>query len=206
MKTPHRVLAGAIVLLLAAGPVSSARPATAAPLVGAPTVTTPSLSLIDYLRTELRAKDDARRQNALTDIMALASCSASCTVSFRSFPGHTVRIENETGMGSVVDLTALLRDVERVYRRDRSDEVRLQALDALIGIGNEPTLERLINSPASSSSHVAKHTQRKLVGFYLDRYPELNDRAFQRGTFSLDDIETVRLQRKRMERRADRKG
>lgn len=191
-----------ILLWVSAAPAYALLPTAPYTLEKAPV----AVSLIDHLHTELRSKDALRRQNALEDVKALASCSASCTISFRSLPGKTIRIENETGMGSVLDLTTLLPDVERIYYTDRSDERQLQALDALLSIGNEQSLERLIANPGRHSAHVQKMTQQGISAFFMDKYPPLKDMALRRGTFSLDDIEAARQQHERMMRRASQRG
>jgi len=41
-------------------------------------------TLIKHLRTELRSKDDVRQERALIDVIGLARCEASCTVSLQS--------------------------------------------------------------------------------------------------------------------------
>ncbi len=199
LKTTRQFVVCALALLLA-GILPTNASASPVPYTlpnDAPT----AVSLVDHLHTELRSKDALRRQNALDDVVALASCAASCTISLRSLPGKKIRIENETGIGPVVDLTTLIPDVERIYLTDRSDERRLQALDALLSIGNEPSLERLIATPARSSAHVQEMTQRGVARYFMDKYPTLKTRALRRGTFTLDDVERARKDHERSIRR-----
>jgi hypothetical protein len=202
MKTPLRSIAGALALLLAAI-LLPRLPATATPIHAHPEAPPPP-SLVDHLRTELQSKEAERRQNALADVTMLTACPASCTVALHSLPGQSLRIENETTLGSVIDMSALLPNLQHIYRRDRSDELRLQALTALFQIGNEKSIETLVTVPAQSSDRVAKQTQRGLVAFYLDRYPELTEKALRRGTFSLDDVRTARLRQERMQKKLER--
>ena len=202
MKTTRQFVVCALALLLA-----GALPANATVPYTLPKDAPAAVSLIDHLHTELRSKDALRRQNALADVMSLAACSASCTISFRSLPGKTLQIENEMGVGTVIDLTALLPDLKRIYYTDRSDQDRLQALDALLTIGNEQSLEQLITTPARSSAHVREMTQRGVARYFMDKYPTLKKRAYQqRGTLSLDDVERARQQHKRMMRRTAQRG
>lgn len=204
MKTTFRCIASALALLLVAL-LPPILPATATPTHAPSDLATPR-SLTDHLHAELRSKDALRRQNALEDVMTLAACSASCSISFRSLPGKMIRIENEMGIGPVIDLTTLLPDVERIYYRDRSDEMRLQALDALLSIGNERSMERLVTTPARSSAHVREMTQRGVARYFMDKYPSLEKQALRRGDFTLDDVERARKQQERMERRATQRG
>lgn len=202
---PYRRFAACVLALLLAGAVPANATLSAAPY---PPLDAPpaAISLIDYLHTELRSKDALRRQNALVDVVALASCSGSCTIPFRSLPNQTLRIENEMGVGTALDLTALLPDLQRIYYTDRSDGLRIQALAALLRIGNEPALEAIISVPARSSARVRDITQRSVASFFLTKYPDLNKSAVRRGTFSLDDVRVARLRQERMLRRAARRG
>lgn len=201
MKTTRQFVVCTLALLLA-----GALPANATLPYIPPEDAPVAVSLIDHLHAELRSKDALRRQNALRDVMALAACPASCTVSFRSLPGKTLRIENEMGVGSVLDLSALASDVSRIYYRDRNDEARLQALDALLSIGNDRSLERLIERPARSSAHVHKMTQRGVARYFMDKYPTLKKQGLSRGTFSLDDVKRARQQHERIMRRTAQRG
>lgn len=202
---PYRRFAVCALVLLFASAVPANATLPTAPYIP-PEDAPVAVSLIDHLHAELRSKDAVRRQYALDDVVALASCSASCTVSFRSLPGKMIRVENETGIGSLIDLTALLPDVEKIYYTDRSDERRLQALDALLSIGNERSMKRLINRPARSSAHVHKMTQQGVARYFVDKYPALRESALRRGFFSLDDVDRAREQQERMMRRTAQRG
>lgn len=164
-------------------------------------------TLVKHLRGDLQGNDAMQRQRALLDIIALATCPASCTVGLRSIQDKSIRIENETGTGSVVDLDALVPDLLETYRSGPADGHRLLALSALINIGNEKALERLIDEGASQSKVVNKRTQKSLAGYYLAMYPELTERTLRTRQLSLDDVEKAKAVRvKKMKKAAKAKS
>jgi hypothetical protein len=183
------LFAGSVsVTSLSAGPV---------PLAWTPPLDTSPTTLIDHLRTELRANDVLRQQNALVDVIALANCQAACNVNLRSASDKGVRIENETGVPSVLDLTALVPDLMHNYRSSPEDGTKLLALSALINVGDERSIEALVGTRTKKSDRVERTTQRSLTAFFLTRYPELKDRAVRSGSFSLADVVRLRQQRAR---------
>lgn len=153
-------------------------------------------SLIKHLRSELNSNDDVRQTRALIDVISLAGCVETCTVSLQSAHDKKVRLENESGTGSLVELDALVPDLLKVYRNGPADGSRLLALSALINIGDAKSLEMLIDEGASKSDVVQKQTQRSLANYYLTKYPELVQDAIDKKTFSVEDVrraETVRV-------------
>lgn len=163
-------------------------------------------TLVEYLRAELRSNDAVRRENALVDAVALSYCSASCALQFRSIPGKTLRIDNDLGFGTASDLNLLAPDLVKAYRSGPTDGHRILALSALINIGNERAIERLLDSSIAVSPRVHRVTQKGLASFYLGKYPDLTKRAMRRGTFSLDDVKTARLRQERILRKEMRRG
>lgn len=149
-------------------------------------------TLIKHLRAEINSNDAMRQSNALVDVITLAGCTSTCTVGLHSIENRKLRIENDTEMGAVVDFDALAPDIMEVYRTGSSDGHRLLALSALIKIGNETTLEQLVNEGTSASNRqstrVSQQTQRSIATYYLEKYPELIERAKRKKTFSLDDV------------------
>ena len=182
-----------LVGLLAAGPLfaqSTAEPPT----------------LIKHLRTELGSKDDARQERALIDVIALASCQESCTVSLQSGMNRVVRIANESGTGNVVDLDALTPDLLRAYRSGPADGHKLLALSALINVGNQKALEKLIEEKDAQSANVQRVTNMSLASFYFAKYPELTERSMRRHSLTLDDVQRAEVLRLRAERRVQKEG
>ena len=181
-----------------------------APLVAAPLSALPDPpSLIKHLRAELGSKDAMRQQNALIDVIMLSKCEASCTVNFHSIPDKMLRVENESGAGTAMDLDALVPDLMNAYRSGPADGHRLMALSALVNIGNASALEQLAaeSSDRSSrqSSRVNKTTQRSLAAFYLEMYPELIEKMGRSQTFSIEEVrraEGVRVRLAKKEARA----
>ena len=166
----------------------------AGPLVAQSSTERPTL--IKHLRTELRSKDDVRQERALIDVIGLAGCEASCTVSLQSATNRQVRIANESGVGNVVDLDALAPDLLWAYRNGSADGYKLLALAALINVGNQAALERLIDEKESQRSRrVRKATDRSLAAFYFAKYPELIEQTKRRRFLSLDDVERARVLR-----------
>jgi hypothetical protein len=174
--------------------------ALTAGLLAAPLVATPLSdgfspdppSIIKHLRTEIGSKDAMRQQYALIDVIVLSKCEASCTVNFLSIPDKMLRVENESGAGTAIDLEALVPDLMRAYRTGPADGHRLLALSALINIGNERAFEQLAAESSDRSSQqsnrVNKATQRSLAAYYLEKYPELTKKMGRSQTFSIEDV------------------
>lgn len=189
--------------------------ALAGTLLGAPLAAAPLSafsdppSLLKHLRTEMSSNDATRQQNALLDVIVLSKCEASCTISFLSIPDKMLRVENESGVGTAIDLDALVPDLMKAYRSGPADGHRLLALSALINIGSDEALEQLATESSDRSSQqsnrVNKTTQRSLAAFYLEKYPELTERAMRNKTFSIEDVrraETVRVKLAKKEAKA----
>lgn len=183
-------------------------------LLAAPLSPTPDPpSLIKHLRAEIGSRDAMRLENALMDVVMLSLCESSCTVQFVSIPDKRLRIENESGTGTAVDLDALVPDLLTAYHYGPSDGHRLLALSALINIGNATALEQLVDESSDRSSpqsrRVNRATQRSLAAFYLEKYPELTERAMRNMTFSLEDVrraETIQVKLARKDARAAVQG
>ncbi|PQJ33406.1 hypothetical protein BSZ35_01250 [Salinibacter sp. 10B] len=168
--------------------------------------TTEPLTLIKHLRTELGSKDDARQERALIDVIALASCQESCTVFLQSAMNRKVRIANESGTGNVVDLDALTPGLLRAYRSGPGDGHKLLALSALINVGNQKALEKLIEEKDAQSADVQRVTNMSLASFYFAKYPDLTERSIRRRSLTLDDVQRAEVLRVRAERRAQKEG
>ena len=204
MTHTRSFLPGALLLLAVAGSLLGTT-LLAAPLSPAPDPP----SLIKHLRAEIGSKDAMRQQNALMDVIVLSRCEASCTVSFQSIPDKMLRVENESGVGPVMDLNALVPDLMKAYRSGPADGYRLLALSALVNIGNVRALEQLATESSDGSSQQSKRvdqqTQRSLAAFYLEKYPELNGRMGRAMTFSVEDVrraESVRVKLAKKEAKA----
>jgi len=154
-------------------------------------------SLVQHLRNDLHSNDAVQREDALIDVIALASCSEKCTISFRSIDEKKLTIANETGTGHVVELNALVPDLLEAYRSGPADGHRLLALSALVNIGNETVLEQLIDEGARQSKEMNQATQKSLAAFYLTKYPELVNRTMKTKRLSLDDIRRAKSVRVR---------
>ncbi len=181
-----------VLFLALAGSLLGAPLATAAPL-GGPAQDPPTL--INHLRTEMNSKDALRQESALIDVIALSRCKASCTVTLRSIPNKMLHVENESGVGRIMDLDALVPDLMKAYRTSPvggHDGHRLLALSALINIGNATSLEQLATESSDrsnqQSSRVNNATQRSLAAFYLEKYPELTQKMGRSQTFSIYDV------------------
>lgn len=147
-------------------------------------------SLVKHLRAELQSNDARRVENALIDVVSLASCTSTCTVSLRSAEEKRIRIENETNTGAALDLSALGPDLLAAYRSGPADGHRLLALSALINIGNDKALAQLLeDGEFSQSDRVNRETQMSLAYYYLTMYPELVERAERKKTFSIEDVQ-----------------
>ena len=191
----------ALLLALAGGLLGV--PLAAAPILGGAAQDPPTL--IKHLRTEMTSRNAMRQESALMDVISLASCTSTCIVDLHSMQKKQIRIENDTDSGSIVDLEALTPDLLKLYRRGPTDGHRLLALSALINVGNEMAIETLVQeSPTMDrqSQRVKGLTQRSLVAFYLQRYPELTERAQRTNTFSLDDVQRVKITRARAAKKA----
>ena len=160
-------------------------------------------TLVKHLRKELRSKNAMRRQMALLDVNVLAHCRGSCTVNLQSVQGKQIRIENEAGAGTVVDLDGLIPTLLENYRQGPADGHRLLALSALLNIGNEKALERLLDEEARQSNQVKRATQRGLAAFYLEKYPELMERVQRTRRLTLDEVAEAKALRMRRGRRGE---
>jgi hypothetical protein len=172
---------------------------TAGPLFAQSTATPPTL--IKHLRTELNSKDGDRQERALVDVIALANCPASCVVALQSRTDQTLRIENETGTGSVVDLDGLVPDLLRAYRQGPADGHRLLALTALINVGNDAGLEQLIDEKDVQNAKVQHTTNKRLAAFYFAKYPEIVEKTMRGRVLSLDDVHRAESRRLRAAKR-----
>lgn len=183
-----RVLA---VALVAVGLLVPSQKATAQSSTDAPP------SLVQHLRSDLQSNDPDRREDALVDIIGLASCAETCTIHFRSIDEKKLTIANETGTGAVLELNVFIPDLLAAYRSGPADGHRLLALSALINIGDEEVLEQLIDEGARQSEETNRATQKSLVAFYLEKYPELTDRAMKTQKLSLSDVRRAKAVRVR---------
>lgn len=181
-------------LIVLAGSVLAVPSSTGAPLFER------SPTLMKHLRAELEAKDPVRQGRALADIIALANCPGTCTVILRSAADKRIRIKNETGVGSVVDLDALLPDLLETYWRGPTDGHRRMALSALLHIGNERVLKRLIQNGREQSSAMERTMHQMLAAFYLERYPELTELTVRTQELSLEDVTRARALRVKREK------
>jgi hypothetical protein len=191
--TPLIRLSSLLALLLAAVlavPISAG--ATASDALLRPGAAAEPPTLISHLRSELQQSDPARRDHALVDVISLANCPASCTVALQSTDRKKVTIANETEKGAVMDLSTLTPALIDVYRDGPADGHRLLALSALLKIGNEQAIDRLVDESALQSESVAHSTHRGLAAFYLAKYPELEAKTMQRGRLSLEDVQRAR--------------
>lgn len=165
-------------------------------------------TLVGHLRTELRAKTTTRQEQALADVISLSGCFASCTVQLQSLGQQSIRlqIDNTTGVGPLLDLNALNPDLLRIYHTGKTDEARLMALSAIMGLGNETTIESLVNTPSSQSARVGDITHRVVVQFFVNAYPELLKNGQKLRTVSMDEVAELRAERVRQARRAARRA
>ena len=179
-------------------------------LLTVPVIAAPSTSeladpptLIKHLRTSLHSSDTMHRQNALVDVVLLSACQASCTVRFESIPNMVLRVENESGVGTAVDLDALAPDLIAIYRNSRfEDGEHLLALAALIHIDNREAFVQLIHDstvrPYQQSQRVRRVTQLSLAAHYREMYPELMTTSNRNNGFSIEDVdraEALRVKR-----------
>jgi len=202
MTSVYRSLVIFLALLLIGGLTNAG---TAVAISLAPS--SPVLStLSEHLRSELRSMDATRQERALIDVVALSQCTASCTIKMSSLPMRKIRIDNDTGAGSVANLTILTPVLTRIYRVGPTDELRLLALSALLNIGDETSLDAVVEHVASVSPRVKTVTHRGLSTFFLTKYPELNMRISRNGTLALDDIHVARARAERQMRKQARRG
>jgi hypothetical protein len=160
-------------------------------------------TLIKHLRTELHSGDPVRRDNALVDITTLGRCTASCSVFLVSIPGKKVSFENETGVGTAIDLGALTPDLIQVYQSGPADGHRLLALSALINIGNQDALKKLAREISSQSAAVQRHTHRTMVAYYLEKYPELREETVRTRVLKIEDVDRAERVRLRLAEQAN---
>jgi len=202
MTSVYRSLVIFLALLLIGGLTNAG---TAVAISLAPS--SPVLStLSEHLRSELRSMDATRQERALIDVVALSQCTASCTIKMSSLPMRKIRIDNDTGAGSVANLTILTPVLTRIYRVGPTDELRLLALSALLNIGDETSLDAVVEHVASVSPRVKTVTHRGLSTFFLTKYPELNMRISRNGTLALDDIHVARARAERQMRKQAKRG
>ena len=190
-------------------------PVVAVPVVAAPSASELSTSeaadpptLVKHLRASLHARDATHRQNALVDVVVLSACQASCIVQLRSISNRMLRIDNESGVGTAVDLDALATDLMAVYRNNRFDDgEHLLALAALINIDNRNALVQLIHDstvrPYQQSQRVRRVTQLSLAAHYRGLYPELMTTANRNNSFSIADVDRAEARRAKKSARKD---
>lgn len=202
MTSVYRSLVIFLALLLIGGLTNAGTAVAISPLPSSPALST----LSEHLRSELRSMDATRQERALIDVVALSQCTASCTIKMSSLPMRKIRIDNDTGAGSVANLTILTPVLTRIYRVGPTDELRLLALSALLNIGDETSLDAVVEHVASVSPRVKTVTHRGLSTFFLTKYPELNMRISRNGTLALDDIHVARARAERQMRKQARRG
>ena len=202
MTSVYRSLVIFLALLLIGGLTNAGTAVAISPVPSSPALST----LSEHLRSELRSMDATRQERALIDVVALSQCTASCTIKMSSLPMRKIRIDNDTGAGSVANLTILTPVLTRIYRVGPTDELRLLALSALLNIGDETSLDAVVEHVASVSPRVKTVTHRGLSTFFLTKYPELNMRMSRNGTLALDDIHVARARAERQMRKQARRG
>lgn len=204
MTTFQRFFPQLGLVLVLAGSVF-ALPLAANAFIMTPTPTDPP-TLIKHLRNELGSNDDVRQQHALVDVISLAGCADTCTIALQSAENRNVRLQNESGTGSLVDLDALVPDLLEVYRNGPADGSRLLALSALIKIGDAKALESLLQEGLAQSADVKRRTERSLASFYLNKYPELLEGAMAKKTFSVEDVRRAESMRVRLAKKEAKSG
>jgi hypothetical protein len=132
---------------------------------------------------------------ALTDIVALAGCTDTCVVALQSDGDNTIRIENESDVGHPIDLASLTPNVLSVYRDGPTPGHRLLALSALLKIGDEQALERVVDLKDEQPNRVEAATNRSLAAYYLDRYPELTTPTFRAERLSIEEVRRAQAAR-----------
>jgi len=167
--------------------------ATATPTPnGAGNDQTSKRTLVDYLRGEIRSDDLERREHALMDVVKLVNCQSYCVIPFKSFPGKTLRIHNDSDFGSVIDVSALIPDLIWVYQTGPTDGLRLLALAGLLYLGDETSLKRVLSASWAAPPSVRRATHRHVADFFLLRYPVLEKRIRDTWVLSWADIRAAR--------------
>lgn len=164
---------------------------TTDPVEGSPT-------LMKHLRTELQIDDPTRRHNALLDVVALTKCPESCTISMNSASIKKLHIQNETGLGTAIDLDPLIPVLLKTYRSDPNDGYRFMALSALLNIGNDKALNQLIVDSAFQPTHVKQMTHRRIAAFYLTMYPELTESTYRSKNLQMNDVVRAKAARAKL--------
>jgi hypothetical protein len=72
---------------------------------------------------------------------------------------------------------------------------------ALLYIGNDVGLERLVDEKGRQNARVRRATDMSLAAFYFAKYPELAEPTMRRRVLSLDDVQRAEVPRLRAERR-----
>ena len=162
--------------------------------VSAPTATAQMseespITLTQHFKTELQSNSASRRLLALIDVVGLANCPNSCDMTLSSARNQEFKTTRR------MDLSALTPELLDSYRRGPEDGQRLLALSALIGIGDEDALSTLVEEGSRQSNNVNRETQRSLAAFYLEKYPELANKAKWNGEISLVDVERAKRMR-----------
>lgn len=197
--TPILIVTKTLLLALVAGLL--ALPASAAQPVSVPTEADPP-TLVKHLSEHLQSRNPSMREAALLDVITLADCTSRCTVSLVSAEKKMLQIQNDTGLGTIVDLDRLVPDLIKTYRSGPADGHRLLALAALIKIGNEKALEQIVTESSNASSTVDRATQRNLAAFYLEKYPELWDKTRRTRILTIEDVQRAKSTRVRVAARS----
>ena len=166
--------------------------AVASPSRTVPDAPTNRLTLIDYLRGEIRSDDPERREHAMMDVVTLVNCESYCVVHLKSFPGKTLRIHNDSDFGSVIDVSGLIPDLIWAYQVGPTEGLRLLALAGLLYLGDETSLERVLSASWATSPSVRRTTHRHVAEFFLRRYPVLENRIRRTRVLSETDIRAAR--------------
>lgn len=109
-------------------------------------------------------------------------------VALQSDGGNTIRIETESTVGRPIDLASLTPDVLSLYRDGPTPGHRLLALSALLNIGDEQALERVVDLKDDQPTRVETATNRTLAAYYLNRYPKLSEPTFRTERLSIEDV------------------
>lgn len=166
--------------------------AVASPLRTVPDAPTNGLTLVDYLRSEIRSDDPERREHAMMDVVTLVNCESYCVIHLKSFPGKTLRIHNDSDFGSVIDVSALIPDLIWAYQTGPTDGLRLLALAGLLYLGDETSLKRILSASWAAPPSVRRSTHRHLADFFLLRYPVLEKQIRDTWVLSWADIRAAR--------------
>jgi len=131
-----------------------------------------------------------RREQALMDVNAIASCTDSCIVRLRSLPDSTIHLHGDSA--SMPDVSALIPDLIWAYHTGPSNGISLMALAGLLYIGNEASLESLLFEGRPRSPRVRHATRRHILNFFARRYPALREKAANVGVLSRVDFRAAR--------------